>query len=158
MKALLWKSSVSTYVDDLTWLTNFSRTERCFYFWHLLGSAHYTARLTAVTAWPQKEPPWTDLFQKFWKVCTGALQTLLPRTSHKGQVSGRYLSSWMTFLNTQPLTPKCEKKQTPAALFFMSKISGSIERTPWIFTGLAFPEGLQPDDTGALLARVGEKK
>ena len=126
MKALLWKSSVSTYVADLSWLINFSRTERCFYFWQLLGSERYTARLTAVTAWPQKEPPCKDLFRKSWKVCKGALQTptSLPRTFHRGRVAGRSRSSRIPFLNRQPLTLECEKKQTLAALIFMSKISG----------------------------------
>ena len=123
MKALLWKSSVSTYVADLSWLINFSRTERCFYFWQLLGSERHTARLTAVTAWPQKEPPCMDLFRKSWKVCKGALQTptSLPRTFHWGRVAGRSRSSRIPFLNRQPLTLECEKKQTLAALIFMSK-------------------------------------
>lgn len=113
MKALLWKSSVSTYVADLSWLINFSRTERCFYFWQLLGSEHYTARLTAVTAWPRKEPPCMDLFRKSWKVCKGALQTptSLPRTFHQGRVAGRSRSSWIPFLNRQPLTLECGKKK-----------------------------------------------
>lgn len=113
MKALLWKSSVSTYVADLSWLINFSRTERCFYFWQLLGSEHYTARLTAVTAWPRKEPPCMDLFRKSWKVCKGALQTptSLPRTFHRGRVTGRSRSSRIPFLNRQSLMLECEKKK-----------------------------------------------
>ena len=167
MKALLWKSSVSTYVADLSWLINFSRTERCFYFWQLLGSERYTARLTAVTAWPRKEPPCMDLFRKSRKVCKGALQTStsLPRSFHRGKVAGRSRSSGIPFLNRQPLTLECEKKQTLATLIFMSKISGrkknfsgSIDSALWILTGLASPKGLQPDDAGIPLARVGEKK
>lgn len=133
MKALLWKSSVFTYVDDLTWLINFSRTKRCFYFWQLLCSERSTARPTAVTAWPQNGPPWTNLFPTCQEVCKGALQPLLPRTSHRGRVACQSPSSRIRFLNTQPLAPKYErkkKKQTLEALFCV-KIFWKYQQRPW---------------------------
>lgn len=157
MKALLWKSSVSTYVDDLTWLINFSRTKRCFYFWQLLCSERSTARPTAVTVWPRKEPPWTNLSLKFREVCKGALQTLLPRT-HWGRVACRLPSHRVSFSNAQSLTLEYEGQNRPWQLRFVSKISASTNRDHWDLMRSSIAWGAATKWHQGSAARVRKKK